>query len=282
MQNKFDLEDAIIKIKETAAPFQQEGLITDARTEADLKNIELLKQSIEGIGSSLGADLAASLPEAAQGLTEIEQLGADVFTSITGNLKSGIKGLIDGTKDLNDVLSDLLSSLADLALNFAFNALGRGIGIPGFADGGRPEPGKVSIIGEEGPELFVPDSAGTVIPNDFFEDARNALGDSAGSDSGDNAEAFAVANAAVARNSQTINNRQSTTNQENSFNSFAEAMMKPGQSTVKFETVNVGDMPMVTRDEALRIGAQSAKAAEAAVFNALKNKPSIRRSVGIG
>ena len=110
--------------------------------------------------------------------------------------------------------------------------------------------------------MFVPDSAGTVIPNDFFEDARNALGDSAGSDSGDNAEAFAVANAAVAKNSQTINNRQSTTNQENSFNSFAEAMMKPGQSTVKFETVNVGDMPMVTRDEALRIGAQSAKAAE--------------------
>ena len=39
--------------------------------------------------------------------------------------------------------------------------------IPGFAEGGRPEPNKLSIVGEEGPELFVPDTAGTVIPNDI-------------------------------------------------------------------------------------------------------------------
>ncbi len=34
-----------------------------------------------------------------------------------------------------------------------------------FAEGGRPPMGKVSVVGERGPELFVPDSAGTVIPN---------------------------------------------------------------------------------------------------------------------
>ena len=34
-----------------------------------------------------------------------------------------------------------------------------------FADGGRPPKGRVSLVGERGPELFVPDSAGTVIPN---------------------------------------------------------------------------------------------------------------------
>lgn len=34
-----------------------------------------------------------------------------------------------------------------------------------FADGGRPPMGKVSVVGERGPELFVPDSAGTIIPN---------------------------------------------------------------------------------------------------------------------
>ena len=36
----------------------------------------------------------------------------------------------------------------------------------GFADGGRPPTGKPSIVGERGPELFVPDSAGTIIPNE--------------------------------------------------------------------------------------------------------------------
>ena len=34
-----------------------------------------------------------------------------------------------------------------------------------FANGGRPSVGKPSIVGERGPELFVPNSAGTIIPN---------------------------------------------------------------------------------------------------------------------
>jgi t-SNARE complex subunit (syntaxin) len=35
-----------------------------------------------------------------------------------------------------------------------------------FADGGRPPRNKVSVVGEKGAELFVPDSAGTIVPND--------------------------------------------------------------------------------------------------------------------
>ena len=34
-----------------------------------------------------------------------------------------------------------------------------------FAKGGRPPVGRPSIVGEKGPELFVPDRAGTIIPN---------------------------------------------------------------------------------------------------------------------
>tara|TARA_R100001440_G_scaffold27157_1_gene44666 strand:- start:10761 stop:12887 length:2127 start_codon:yes stop_codon:yes gene_type:complete len=34
-----------------------------------------------------------------------------------------------------------------------------------FADGGRPPVGRPSIVGEKGAELFVPDQAGTIIPN---------------------------------------------------------------------------------------------------------------------
>jgi len=38
-------------------------------------------------------------------------------------------------------------------------------GFPTFADGGRPPVGRPSIIGERGPELFVPGASGTIIPN---------------------------------------------------------------------------------------------------------------------
>lgn len=34
-----------------------------------------------------------------------------------------------------------------------------------FADGGSPPVGKISLVGERGPELFVPSTAGTIIPN---------------------------------------------------------------------------------------------------------------------
>ena len=39
-------------------------------------------------------------------------------------------------------------------------------GIFGFANGGRPPSNRPSIVGEKGAELFVPDSAGTIVPND--------------------------------------------------------------------------------------------------------------------
>src|SRR5690606_37146493 len=34
-----------------------------------------------------------------------------------------------------------------------------------YADGGNPPIGKVSLVGERGPELFVPKTQGTIIPN---------------------------------------------------------------------------------------------------------------------
>jgi hypothetical protein len=47
-------------------------------------------------------------------------------------------------------------------------AFGAGIvnKIKGFEKGGRPPVGQPSIVGEKGAELFVPDQAGTIVPND--------------------------------------------------------------------------------------------------------------------
>ena len=37
-----------------------------------------------------------------------------------------------------------------------------------YAKGGRPPVGKVSVVGEEGPELFVPDKPGTILPHHIY------------------------------------------------------------------------------------------------------------------
>ena len=43
-------------------------------------------------------------------------------------------------------------------------SVGMGTAAAAYAAGGRPDVGVPSLVGEEGPELFIPDSAGTIIP----------------------------------------------------------------------------------------------------------------------
>lgn len=51
-----------------------------------------------------------------------------------------------------------------------------GIPIPGRAAGGPTQAGQPYIVGEKGPELFVPKSAGTVIPNNKLDAGTEAMG----------------------------------------------------------------------------------------------------------
>lgn len=44
-----------------------------------------------------------------------------------------------------------------------------------FADGGSPPMNKVSVVGERGPELFVPRQAGTIVPNGGFGNAGTSV-----------------------------------------------------------------------------------------------------------
>ena len=102
--------------------------------------------------------------------------------TITQDIGNGIKGLIQGTQSLNDVLRNVTNKIADAFLNMAiFGNFGGGsvtgglLGAIGFANGGRPPVGKASIVGERGPELFVPDRAGTIIPNNAMGGAMNVV-----------------------------------------------------------------------------------------------------------
>ena len=94
-------------------------------------------------------------------------------TTIQNDIKNGIKGLIRGTSTLGDLLNNVADRFLDMGLNALLfgNVGGKTVtsglfGLLGFANGGRPPVGKPSIVGEKGPELFVPRTSGTVIPND--------------------------------------------------------------------------------------------------------------------
>lgn len=75
-----------------------------------------------------------------------------------------------GTKALASVPPPFNFALAGAVIAGGLGMVNK---IRGFEKGGRPTPGQVALVGEKGPELFVPDSAGTVIPNNQLKGETN-------------------------------------------------------------------------------------------------------------
>jgi len=79
----------------------------------------------------------------------------------------------------NDLFGSLFTSGKSMLSAFlagpANGASGLGTGVTGFgssyAEGGDPTPNTINLVGENGPELFIPKQAGTVIPNNKLADA---------------------------------------------------------------------------------------------------------------
>jgi hypothetical protein len=116
----------------------------------------------------------------------------DLERAIDGFAKNSAQALADfafgATGSFSDMINSFLKDLARLALQktifdpiaegfgnlFEGAAKGGGGGAGifgslfsglGFANGGSPPVGKASLVGERGAELFVPKTAGTIIPN---------------------------------------------------------------------------------------------------------------------
>jgi lambda family phage tail tape measure protein len=115
--------------------------------------------------------------------TELEQ-GSKAFDSLMGNMESAIDRFVRtgklGFKDLaKSIIQDMIAmQMKAAASNFLSSLFGSMFGmranpyqpaamtgVPGYADGGSPAVGQASIVGERGPELFVPRTAGNIIPN---------------------------------------------------------------------------------------------------------------------
>lgn len=86
-------------------------------------------------------------------------------------------------KDLaNSMIADFARIMAKKAIVGLFGGAGGGGGLLGsffggmFANGGEPPMGKMSLVGENGPELFIPKQPGTIIPNGQFGSASGGGG----------------------------------------------------------------------------------------------------------
>lgn len=117
----------------------------------------------------------------------------DVQTTVWDNMSSAIDNFVrTGKMSMKDfarsVIQDLLAiqlkMQAKSLLGNLFGMFGASSGYSqatsyaatasagwlGFADGGSPPVGVPSIVGERGPELFIPKTSGTIIPNNKMSD----------------------------------------------------------------------------------------------------------------
>lgn len=139
-------------------------------------------------------------------VTELSDEFKSLANTINNEIINGIEGMIDGTKTLGQVASSMLKQIASQMLQTAimgpsgsggiagmiFGALGIGGGggsgftspdvltsgldfSGAFANGGRPPVGKAALVGERGPELFVPRSSGTIVPNHAMGGSTNVV-----------------------------------------------------------------------------------------------------------
>lgn len=108
------------------------------------------------------------------------QRGEQLFTTFTGTLNQAIDEFVEkGTLAWDRLIENMIKGMLKAELqrqatqlfSMGLKALSGGnvlssIGsFLGFADGGEPPVNKPSMVGERGPELFVPKTAGMIIPN---------------------------------------------------------------------------------------------------------------------
>ena len=130
------------------------------------------------------------LTEAIDQTDELKQkmtaVGEEIEGSIKNNLRDSITGAQTFGQAMTNVLNRVRNKIIDAQLDKLLGNFGesfavkqnKGGGFGGFlgnltgsllggffANGGQPPVNRISVVGEKGPELFVPRSAGTIIPN---------------------------------------------------------------------------------------------------------------------
>ena len=88
-------------------------------------------------------------------------------------------------KGVANVAQESSGALITAGAAIGLNALSS---LTGFAEGGDPPINKPALVGEQGPEVFIPKTSGTIIPNDVLKDKTFKLSGASKNLIGDNKE----------------------------------------------------------------------------------------------
>ncbi len=146
-----------------------------------------LEAAIDRLLAAVAGGLVAAIPT---GGARIDGLGRQLRAQFRGFAQSLLRGLLETLRaTLAEALARAIPGLSQpSARGQGFAALGASLarialpaltGAPispfgGLARGGRVAPGRAFLVGEAGPELFVPPAAGEIVPNERLSAASGA------------------------------------------------------------------------------------------------------------
>lgn len=128
---------------------------------AKIDSLDKVNKHAKASSEGLSKEWKKAFEEARKAATEFAQGSNADINSVSESLLNAVFG--------GGVKGDIASIIGGPIIEGLLKGL---LGGGKFADGGRPPVGRASLVGERGPELFVPDSAGTVIPNDTLNSAQ--------------------------------------------------------------------------------------------------------------
>ena len=193
----------LVELKEAA---EKSGRIQIIDNVSFQETIDLLLSAIPAINGitdstkKLADQTEEKLPTAFEtfiaNLRRTRELAGELTPQLENLADQAITGLgqsftdaITGAKNFADAIKSMAKSVIDSLIRIlvqkylvdaAFNAItgggggggltggggGGGGGLPQFANGGVATGGRPAIVGEKGPELFIPSTTGRVVPND--------------------------------------------------------------------------------------------------------------------
>ena len=140
-----EIETLMVDVRASTAGFEAD--IRAMRSHFDATLVDGFARA----GSVLERGLLSAIRRGSLGFEDLKRVALDALGQIAGQaVRGGIGGLLGpstGGGGLGSLLSGALTAL---------------LGLPGRATGGPVAPGAAYLVGERGPEVFVPTAAGRV------------------------------------------------------------------------------------------------------------------------
>lgn len=136
--------------------------------------VQQQKDLADGLSTTLGEGLTSTFDLLITGTNDwgssLQQIASNVLVDIANQLLRifVIEQAINSIRTFLTPFNPSTPLGAGGGLLGRFGTFGPNYGIPQFANGGRPPVNRPSIVGERGPELFVPGASGTIIPNNML------------------------------------------------------------------------------------------------------------------